>query len=73
MIKEINYNGKMVKCEVTPCILSIVLLLFCIFLIPIYMIIIKAYFLAGLFHFLSLLGIFLSKGTVLKNYVPVKE
>lgn len=73
MIKEIKYKGKVVKCEVKPDIFIIILISFTGLGMPIYFLFLKQYFLAALFHVLTLGGVVYSKGTILMNYIPITE
>ena len=72
MIEEINYKGRIVKCDVKPDIFMIFLLSFAGFGMPIYFLILKEYFLAALVHILVLIGVVISKGTAFKSYTPVQ-
>ena len=73
MIEEIEYKGKIVKCDVKPDIFMISLLSFAGFGMPIYFLMIQEYFLAALVHVLVLIGVILSKGIIFKSYVPITE
>lgn len=72
-IKEINYNGKRIKCEVKPDILIIVLLFFATICMPIYFLIIDSYLWAGIIHVVCLVGIIGSRGHIFFDYKPLKK
>lgn len=72
-IKEINFDGTKVKCEVKFDIITIVLLIITTFVIPIWMFCIESIIVGMIVHIVSLIGIIISRGTIFRTYKPIKE
>ncbi len=73
MIQEVNFGGKMIKCEVKVDKKIIALITIPLFLGPIYFIFLKEYFIAGLVHLLTLGGICLGGRSFFMDYIPIKD